>query len=211
MLRLTLLLCAGMFAALMIAGEDRGQLRPGLAAAEAEGLAPKILKPASMAQDPAPVAQVVEPPAPVAELAAVAVADAQITETPDVAPLVATTEDQFIEPVRATVQVLEEPIFTLSALGNELVPGEAGTVLDTVAVAEPEASSAGDGTIWYVNASSVNVRAEPSTDAEVLGKLGNGEAALLVATVDGNWGRIVIQGDGMEGFVAMRYLSPAAP
>jgi hypothetical protein len=33
---------------------------------------------------------------------------------------------------------------------------------------------AGEGTIWYVNASSVNVRAEPSTDAEVLGKLGSG-------------------------------------
>ena len=47
--------------------------------------------------------------------------------------------------------------------------------------------------------------------AEVLGKLGSGEAALMVASVDGEWARIVIQGDGMEGYVALRYLSAEAP
>jgi hypothetical protein len=32
-----------------------------------------------------------------------------------------------------------------------------------------------------------------------------------VQAVDDDWARIVIQGDGVEGFVAMRYLSPEAP
>jgi uncharacterized protein YgiM (DUF1202 family) len=102
---------------------------------------------------------------------------------------------------------VEEPVFTLSALGTELVPGEDGA---EVPAAEAEVS-AGEGTIWFVNASSVNVRAEPSTEAEILGKLGTGEAALLVATVNDEWARIVIQGDGVEGFVALRYLSPEEP
>ena len=43
MLRMTLILCIGMYAALMIAGVDRGQMRPGLADAAqleiVEGLA----------------------------------------------------------------------------------------------------------------------------------------------------------------------------
>jgi SH3-like domain-containing protein len=58
---------------------------------------------------------------------------------------------------------------------------------------------------------SVNVRAGPSTDTEVVGKLASGEATLVVQAVDEEWARIVIQGDGVEGFVALRYLSAEAP
>jgi uncharacterized protein YgiM (DUF1202 family) len=210
MLRLTLLLCAGLFAALMIAGEDRGQMRPGLALAAAEGRAPKVREPAVMAPaaDAAPAlaqtpALASPAPAPVVAPLPVAVASA------------APQAEAYVEPARAVVQEVKEPIFTLSALGNELVPGQAevgaGTVAQTAATEAPLASDDGSGTIWYVTANSVNVRAEPTTEAEVLGKLTNGEAALLVSTVDGDWARIVIQGDGMEGYVALRYLTPAAP
>jgi uncharacterized protein YgiM (DUF1202 family) len=76
--------------------------------------------------------------------------------------------------------------------------------------AEAQASRA-EGQIYYVTASSVNVREAPSTEASVLGKLGAGEAALVITDVDGEWARIVIQGDGMEGYVAMRFLSADAP
>lgn len=57
----------------------------------------------------------------------------------------------------------------------------------------------------------MNVRAGPSTDAEIVGRLGSGEATLMVQVVDDAWARIVIQGDGVEGFVALRYLSAEAP
>jgi len=203
MLRLTLLLCAGLFAALMIAGEDRGQMRPGLALAAAEGRAPNVREPASMA--------------PVAETAPVLAQAPTPTPAPVAAPLpeaLASAKPQaeaYVEPARAVVQEVKEPIFTLSSLGNELVPGEAGPVLDTAASEPTQVAAEGGGTIWYVTANSVNVRADPSTNAEVLGRLTNGEAALLVSTVDDGWGRIVIQGDGMEGYVALRYLTPAAP
>lgn len=127
------------------------------------------------------------------------------------APVVARAEPEpvapepYVEPVRELVTEVEEPIFSLSSVGTEEVPAA------PEAQATPEVADGGTGTIWYVVANSVNVRAEPSTEAEVLGKLGSGEAALLVQAVDGEWARIVIQGDGVEGFVAMRYLSPEAP
>jgi uncharacterized protein YgiM (DUF1202 family) len=192
MLRLTLILCAGLFAALMIAGTDRGQLRPGLADAAA--------RKAIAGDDSAtPVLQ------PEAEAVTVIAADpiAKPAVAEPAAPVVARAEPEpYVEPVRELVTEVEEPVFSLSSIGTEAVPE---------ASASPEVADGGAGTIWYVVANSVNVRAEPSTDAEVLGKLGSGEAALLVQAVDDEWARIVIQGDGVEGFVAMRYLSPEAP
>ena len=200
MLRLTLFLCIGMFAALLIAGEDRGQLRPGLAQAVAEGRGGTVQEPAQMKAPEDSVAK-----------AEVAVAPEPLPPTKAKPEVVAAAEPApapYVEPTRDLVEVVKEPVFTLSALGNELVPGEARAPIE--GATEPAAPDVTQnaGTIWYVNANSVNVRAEPSTEAEVVGKLGNGEAALLVTAVDGEWARIVIQGDGMEGYVAMRYLTP---
>ena len=210
MLRLTLLLLAGMSAALFTLGEDKGQLRPGLAVAKAEGRldevwaearakAVRVSAPAPMvtpviAPETSPVLVAVAEPAPVAQ-------DLPVVTVPEAAVEV--------EPGRDIVAMVEEPVFSLQNYGNEAVPGEDGTSVGTAAA--PEAVAGGEGTIWYVNASSVNVRAAPSTGADVLGKLGSGEAALMVAAVDDEWARIVIQGDGMEGYVAIRFLSPSAP
>jgi hypothetical protein len=198
MLRLTFILCAGLFAALLIAGEDRGQLRPGLAEAAARTA---VAGDDSVAPAPETAEQTVTVVAaePVAKPAKPAVAE-------PAAPVVARAEPEpYVEPARDPVTEVEEPIFSLSAVGNEAVP--AAPAQDPV----PEVAADGTGTIWYVVADSVNVRAGPSTDAEVLDRLSSGEAALLVQAVDDEWARIVIQGDGVEGFVAMRYLSPEAP
>lgn len=209
MLRMTLLLCIGMYATLMIAGEDRGQMRPGLARALAEGRV-SDKKAAAIPDDTAitdTAAKVEAAPIAVAAAPAPKVAaplETPMAETPVVEP--------YVEPERKVVQALKEPVFTLSSLGNELVPGEAAATDRSSVSAAPEPSAeavpSGEGTIWYVTASSVNVRQAPSTDSEVLGKLAEGEAALVVTEVEGEWARIIIQGDGMEGYVAMRYLSP---
>jgi uncharacterized protein YgiM (DUF1202 family) len=217
MLRLTLLLCFGMIAALFTLGEDRGQLRPGLAKAEAEGRLDEV-----WAEARSRAAPVTRPEtAPAAVVAEVAPAPRLVQEPTPVAPtpvtLASTGPVIEVEAGREAVRVVEEPVFTLSALGNELVPGEDGTPIETAvaaAIAEPQGTpgpSTSGGTIWYVTADSVNVRSAPSTEAEVLDRLGNGEATLLVAAVDADWARIVIQGDGVEGYVALRYLSPNAP
>ncbi|RYI10638.1 MAG: SH3 domain-containing protein [Acetobacteraceae bacterium] len=210
MLRMTLILCIGMYAALMIAGVDRGQMRPGLADAAAKAARagesdvlgaesrqvtvadPVVAAPVEMA---AATPAVEDAPAPVADEPVVA------TDAP------ASTSQPYVEPDRTVVTALEDPIFSLASVGNEAVP--TATAEDTAAA--PEVADGGEGTIWYVNASSVNVRAEPSTGAEIVGRLGSGEATLMVQAVDSDWARIVIQGDGVEGFVAMRYLSAEAP
>ncbi|MFN3282113.1 MAG: SH3 domain-containing protein [Tabrizicola sp.] len=206
MLRLTLILCAGLYAALMIAGEDRGQLRPGLAAAAARMAAADGVSGSESAApaSPAETLTVVsaEPVARMAPRTSAAPVVARVAPRP-AAPA------PYVEPAREVVTRLEEPVFSLASLGNEAVPETADP--QPAAEAAPEVADGGMGTIWYVVANSVNVRAEPSTDADILGRLGSGEAALLVQQVDADWARIVIQGDGVEGFVAMRYLSPEAP
>ncbi|MFN3575679.1 MAG: SH3 domain-containing protein [Tabrizicola sp.] len=207
MLRLTLILCAGLFAALMIAGEDRGQLRPGLAAAAARQAAADGVDGSESGPSASPAeALTVVSAEPVAETALRASA----------APVVARAEPKpatpapYVEPTREVVTRLEEPVFSLASLGNEAIPAETDPQ-PAAAEAAPEVADGGMGTIWYVVANSVNVRAEPSTEAEILGRLGSGEAALMVQQVDADWARIVIQGDGVEGYVAIRYLSPEAP
>lgn len=192
MLRMTLILCAGMYAALMIAGVDRGQLRPGLAEAAAKAAVAGASKVSGGDSEQLAAAPVVA--APVETVAAPVVAEAApaVKET-------AVAPEPYVEPARTVVTEVPEPVFSLASVGNEAVP------------ATPEVPDGGQGTIWYVTANSVNVRAEPSTEAEIVGRLGNGEATLMVQAVDDTWARIVIQGDGVEGFVALRYLSAEAP
>jgi len=208
MLRLTLLLIVAMGFALGTLGHDTGQLRPGLAKADAEGRLEEVWAEARAKQAAAAapvsetiIADVVPEPSPL------------VPESPALTIAEPIQPDTVVEPVREVVQVLEEPIFTLSSFGNEPIPGEDATETLAEAALEPapELSATGDGTIWYVTADSVNVRATPSTEAEVLGKLALGEATLMVQQVDAEWARIVIQGDGIEGFVATRFLAPVAP
>lgn len=203
MLRMTLILCVGMYAALMIAGVDRGQLRPGLANAAAKATVAAASDVSGSDSEQIAAEPVV--PAPVATAAAPAVSEA-VPATTETAVAAAAPEPA-VEPARAVVTEVPEPVFSLASIGNETVPATPAAN-GTVA---PEVPDGGEGTIWYVNASSVNVRAEPSTSAEIVGRLGNGEATLMVQAVDADWARIVIQGDGVEGFVALRYLSAEAP
>ena len=198
MLRMTLILCIGMYAALMIAGVDRGQLRPGLAEAAAKASRPGVSDVSGAdsvevaAAEPAVEPAAAVAPAPVVEAAAPVMKETAVAEA---------TPKPYVEPARTVVTEVEEPVFSLATVGNEAVP----------AAPTPEVPDGGQGTIWYVTASSVNVRAEPSTDAEIVGRLASGEATLMVQAVDSDWARIVIQGDGVEGFVALRYLSAEAP
>jgi len=68
--------------------------------------------------------------------------------------------------------------------------------------------------VWaYVDARSVNVRAGPSTSDPVIGRLANGEAVVVVPQVNPveGWSRVRIEGDGIEGYVAERFLTAQEP
>ena len=203
MLRLVILLLFAMGLAWFTLGQDKGQLRPGLAKAEEEGRLDALWAEARAreAAEAEPALAVAEPtPLPAPE------------PTPEPAPALAMTEpvtpDLIVTPEPAMAEAGSETVFTLQGFGTETAPD--AEVASTEAAA-PEAPAPDQGRIWYVRADSVNVRAEPSTDAEVLGKLAQGEALLLIATAGEDWARIVIQGDGIEGYVATRFLSPTAP
>lgn len=219
MLRPTLLLSATLFAVLLIAGRDHGQLRPGLAAAEASGQ-PVI----ALSRSFSPTV-------------AVAAADQPVKSTlsdlpPPVELIAAPTIGTLPEPETALPEA--QPVFTLSAL-----PGLEGAVTplapQTPAASEPslyaDPSDGGrlvtSGTLLQpldealadeapgtarelrvVQASSANVRLGPSTDSEVVGRLYGGEVVQVVGTSDSEWVEVSIEGDGIHGFVAARLLLP---
>ena len=194
MLRLTILLCSGLFLVMLLGGRDFGQLRPGLALAEVEAKAVPVatdvpvVETVALESDsaPSPVAVDGVVQAPVAILVPI-VPEAEVVPVAEVAD---------VAPVTAE---LENTVFTLS---NYADPAP-----ETVAAPTPVAQ----GEIWYVAGNSLNVRAGPSTDDAVVGKLSRGEAMLVVAREGADWAQIRIEGDGIDGYVAMRFLTPDLP
>jgi uncharacterized protein YgiM (DUF1202 family) len=73
----------------------------------------------------------------------------------------------------------------------------------------PDAAAAATSVnvVRVVVGSSVNVREGPSTEAVVLGKLLRGEEVLVIRSEANGWARVRIEGDGIEGYVATRFLS----
>jgi hypothetical protein len=216
MLRLSILLIVAMAFAWSTLGEDTGQLRPGLAKAAAEGRLEEVWAEArarEAAKDNAAEGAFVlaeAPPEPKPEPAAL--------PEPVVAATEPVTPDLVVEPEREVVQAVTDPVFSLESFGNESVPGAEESQAEALAAAsgttalpEPAEVPETEADIWYVQADSVNIRAEPSTEAEILGKLGTGEQLVLVELVNDEWARIALQGDGGEGYVAIRLLSPLAP
>lgn len=66
-------------------------------------------------------------------------------------------------------------------------------------------------TVWYVKGNSVNVRQGPSTEYTVIGKLGHGEATTVLSTEANGWAHILIEGDGIEGYISTEFLVQDAP
>lgn len=209
MFRFSALLLASIFATLLIAGADRGQMRPGLARAIAAGQPIEVVS----RQFSAPVVfeKSVEPrsaslPEPIAPLAPV--------PEPAPATLAAAADDPPTD---------SPPIFTLSALTGlqgdharlgALPEDPAPQAVESDAVLDPDAQSqiaSGEGlqaSVWYVTAAAVNVRQGPSTASAVVERLVNGEAVTVLGDTSADWVRITIQGDGVDGWVATKLLSP---
>ena len=192
MLQLTLLLCSSLFLVMLLGGRDFGQLRPGLAQAEAEANAAPVTAEVPVVET---VALVDATPAVVAAVASKPVA----ALPPAVVAPVAVAAEATPVPVPETP---ENTVFTLS------------NYADPVPEAAPAAASAetsAEGEVWYVAGNSLNVRSGPSTNSDVVGKLTRGEATLVVWREGADWARIRIEGDGIEGYVAMRFLTAELP
>lgn len=183
MLRLTVLLCVAMFVTLLIAGEDRGQMRPRLAAAVAQG------------------AHVVLEERRVTAVAPASDADQSTTVSDAIVQTAAFTGAPAAAPsVRG---VTPAPVFTLSSLPTVTV--------DPPAAKAPLADAAPEGEVWYVAAKAANVRQGPSRAAPVMDRLTRGEAVSVSFEEGSEWAQVLIEGDGTVGYVALSLLSPVAP
>lgn len=67
------------------------------------------------------------------------------------------------------------------------------------------------GDVQYVKGRAVNVRSGPSTGNPVVGKLNKGEAVTVAWIEPNGWARIRIEGDGVEGYMALDFLTKTAP
>ncbi|MFZ1470147.1 MAG: SH3 domain-containing protein [Paracoccaceae bacterium] len=174
-----------MYVTLLIAGKDEGQLRPGLAKAVADGTLEVVQRRTAAVAVAAPPAVAVAP-APAEEEAMVSTA-AYI-------PAAAEAPAQRIEP---------QPIFTLSGL-----PTVTRDPVEETVAAAPAATY---GEVWYVTARSVNVRQDATTSSLVVEKLSRGEAVMVSFEEGSEWAKVTIEGDGLQGYIALRLLSPVAP
>ncbi|THD85264.1 SH3 domain-containing protein [Aliigemmobacter aestuarii] len=182
MIRLTVLLCAAMFVTLLIGGRDYGQMRPGLMAASSPTL-------------PAPA------PDAAAGSVALALADAPDTAVPDTA-----AQDTGLDPT-AIAYTPPEPVQTSPRVVQLRAPDPSFTVIAEPVTADPVGDADG-ARIFTVNARAVNVREGPSTEYSVVGKLVRGDTALVVWEEANGWARILVEGDGIEGYVSMSFLTP---
>lgn len=182
MIRLTVLLCAAMFVTLLIGGRDYGQMRPGLMAASSQ----EALAPATDAT---------------AEPVALALADTPDTAAPDTAG-----QDAGLDPT-AIAYTPPEPVQTTPRVVQLRAPDPSFSVTAEPVTAEPVGVAEG-ARVFTVNARAVNVREGPSTEYGVVGKLARGDTALVVWEESNGWARILVEGDGIEGYVSMSFLTP---
>jgi Bacterial SH3 domain len=209
MFKLLLILVLGMFLTLKLVGEDRGQLRPGLANADPAQADPVAIVP--QVETRALAAASASAPAPQSLPTATS---SEGSATVMVQPVLSAVSETLVveaaftpepAPVTAAAVTQAESVFTLSTLPSQ----------DVLPVPEAEPANTviqtGETDVWYVTARSVNVRGGPSTDDPIVGKLTRGEAALMLADTGAGWAEITIEGDGVTGYVRMDLLSQDAP
>ena len=201
MFRLTLLLVLAMGAAFLIGGRD---LSPEEQAAL--GITPKAARAAPPAPEP-----VTRAATPLPVVAAPAADRLTLANTPPatVAPVAEA------EPLVSEDAVAEAVELAMATDGLDSVPpeeiGGLEVIEDEPSVADEVAAALSESQVWYVNADRVNVRSGPSTQFAVVGQVALGDATEILTDPDEPWVKIRIQGDGIEGYVARRFLQDVEP
>lgn len=196
MLKLTFLLVIGIGAAMVVAGRD---LSPEEMADL--GIEPRV-EVARATPEPLLIAATPEGPQ------VPTVSDASVAETADAGTDTLTTPAEPAAPEPEPVEVVAaEP-------EPQPVPAEVAAVepeADPPTVADEIAAALSDAQVWYVNAQLVNVRDGPSTEFPVVNKVAFGDAIEILSDPEAEWVKIRIQGDGVEGYIARRFLQDSEP
>lgn len=80
--------------------------------------------------------------------------------------------------------------------------------LTPIAGSQPETAP---GRVMYVTGRAVNVRNGPSTRTEVVDRLLRGDEVSVVWVEQNGWARIRVEGDGVDGYMALGLLSETPP
>jgi hypothetical protein len=191
MFKLIVFLCIGLYAVMFVMGRDGGPVRDGLA-----GKVTPLMAPQQAAEAVAPVvAQATVERAVVVPVAATTVAQepaAPAAPQPELLPVALTDAD---EPAAQTGLTLALPLVEADTQPPEARAETTGT--DEL----PD-----EPLVMYVSASSVNVRSGPSAETEALTRLPRGEAVLVLPSDTPGWSMIRLEGDGVEGYIASRFL-----
>ena len=91
-------------------------------------------------------------------------------------------------------------------LALPLADAEAPRTAASTSAVEPPTGAEAAPTLQYVMANTVNVRTGPSADTKSLTKLDRGEAVTVLPSDTPGWSMIRIEGDGLEGYIASRFL-----
>jgi uncharacterized protein YgiM (DUF1202 family) len=199
MFRLTALLCAALFLGMLLADREGGEVRKGLAG----GYAPLRLEKEDIASS---VQTAAVAPATAAPETAAAPAPAKAPARAEPATAAATPAPQ---PAPARVipaaALATEDAGVTSGLTLSLPLVDASAPLpEAPAAAEPAAPKP---RVAYISGTKVNVRSGPSAETEALAQLLQGEAVLATPSDTPGWTLIRIEGDGLEGYVATRFLT----
>lgn len=108
----------------------------------------------------------------------------------------------------AVSQASPEPAATAAALPAAREPADQQPAIATSNAAEQTAALPEPVTIRVVNVAAVNMRGGPSTGYEVIGRLTRGEPVQVLEEDASGWILVRLEGDGGEGWVAGRFLSP---
>jgi hypothetical protein len=161
-------------------GDD---VRLGLRTAPTDARPPTVAGPREAAQPAVLRSETVDAARPAATPQPVALS----APVPEVRPEPAATA--------AAVPAAREPVAPQPATAPSIAAGQ------TAALPEPV-------TIRVVNVAAVNMRGGPSTGYEVIGRLTRGEPVQVLEEDPAGWVLVRLEGDGGEGWVAGRFLSP---
>jgi hypothetical protein len=192
--RLTLGLGFLLFLALWIGGQDRGQMRPGLALAPRASRVPEAPVDESLRRLAAPA-----PPLPLA-----------LPPSPLLTPPEPRPTTLPITPLPRRAPVPHTPGRLASAAPPAPGPGVSAVTALPVPAALPATGLGLSGAAFlYVARGPLNLRQGPGEDYAIVTQLSPGTAVLPLGAPDGLWLRIRVEPSGAEGYVSTAFLSVA--
>lgn len=132
-------------------------------------------------------------------------------ETVTTAALKSATDKLVIESLEPAK--IETPAVNVAATPEPKPVAEPAASAEPAAAADAELDDAlaalkarGIGEIWRVTGSSVNLRAEATTQSAILGRTQRGDSAEVIELLENGWARVFVLENGQEAFMSAKFL-----